>query len=293
MSSDLAREALADTVTEFGSSRFGEYRRCPRAHHLRYERGIVLKPRDLENLDGSEGEPLYFQTGRIVHGVMRYMQEGIMVGETRDWRDVIEAARSLEDLDSQSIVESSRLMAAYFDHWYGEHGSGNAGWPRGAEIVAVEELLETRIGPSSYTGRIDTLLRIRDRLLIVDTKTRSKSFPNDLDRYSRGAATRPQFLGLAALCRAHFGQTPNVWINGIIKSKKAPKFQRVMVEITDEAVDQWAAEQARFLPIAGDDRMNYSSCAPEGQGRRCSYFEWCHIPQLRTQNYMQKEQNGS
>lgn len=288
MNLDLVSAALVDTVTEFGSSRYAEYRRCPRAHWLRYEQGIRLAPRD-ETLDGPEGEPSYFLVGRLCHAVLRYMQEGVLAREPspRPWHDVIEVAQTLPEFDVQSTSEASRLMGAYFM----TYGDENAGWPEEAEILGVEVPYESTIGGSRYTGRVDTLIRIRDRILIVDTKTRSKAFPQNRDAYVRGAATRPQFLGLAHLVQEAMSleSPPSIWLNAIIKTK-SPKFDRMIVPISAEALEQWKSEQTRFLPVLGDDRMNYSACAPEGYGAKCSYFNWCHIPSTRETHYVKQEQ---
>ncbi len=278
--------ALEDTVTEWGSSRYSEYRRCPRAHYLRYEQGIQVAPKDPENLDSGEGEPHYFVTGRLCHAVLRYMQEGVIAGTPRLWTDVLEVAATLPNMDLRFVHEAERLMGAYFL----EYGEPNAGWPDGTKIVAVEQLYETRIGAAPYTGRIDTVLQIKDSFLIADTKTRAKAFPQDRERYARGAATRPQFLGLSYLVREklELEEPPSIWINAIIKTK-IPKFDRLIVPVTSEALDLWAEEQSKYLPIAGDQRMNYSSCAPEQGSSRCQYFNYCHIPQTRETQYRKRE----
>ena len=279
------KAALADTVTEWGSSRYSEYRRCPKAHHLKFELGIENAPKDPEKLESGEGEPVYFQVGRLCHAVLRYVQEGVMAGTPRLWTDVIEVAATLPESDLEQAHHAERLMGAYFLN----HGEANAGWPEGTKILGTELLYESRVGSAPYTGRVDTLLQINDRILIVDTKTRAKAFPGDRERYARGAATRPQFLGLAYLVKEklQLEEPPSIWINAIIKTK-VPKFDRLIVPISNEAIAQWAEEQSRFLPIAGDDRMNYSACAPEGYGARCQFFNYCHLPQTRETQYRKR-----
>jgi len=143
-----------------------------------------------------------------------------------------------------------------------------------------------------YTARLDTVLRIGGELVIVDTKTRARAFPEDRGGYARGVATNPQFLGQAFLVMQHFKleAPPLLWVNAMVKTK-VPQYDRLRVEFSPRAIEQWAANQQRLSARpAGDSSscvMNYSACAPE-IGSRCWAFGWCHgTAETRARNYIQ------
>ena len=270
----LAR-ALEDTQTEWGSSRWSTYRRCPLAHHLRYEQ----KVRKLwgDELPGAEAKPEYFGVGSLCHAVLRYTQESVIDKVSVDWEDVLEYASSKGN-PPEVIDEAHRLMSHYWLHW----GIENAGWGENTVIQAVEMYLETPqgMGEFPHTGRADTVLLVDGELVIVDTKTRKNGLPADLEDYERKLRTRPQFLSLAAMLQDKMGVTepPSVMVNAISKTK-LPKFGRVTVQFTNQQLQDWrqlhvmqAAHMAgtRHLPMA-----NLDSCAPE-MGSECEYFGKCH-----------------
>lgn len=274
---EALERAVSDTQTEWGSSRWATWRRCPRAHHLQYDIG-------LERL-GSQA--VHFGVGSLCHGILRYMQEGVILGESqpRNWLDVLEYASDKPDSIPEVLDESARLMKWYFAHW----GLENAGWPQEAKIIAVEQHLQTPEGFAAlpHTGRVDTVLEIAGTLVIVDTKTRGRSLPKDedLEDYKRSLATRAQFLSLAAMMqmRDDLDEPPAVMVNAICKLKN-PTFGRVLVQLRQIDIDRWKDDHRNAaFELAGDLAMgtnatwlrNLDSCAPE-VGWRCKYFDWCH-----------------
>lgn len=278
---------LRPTVTEWGASRYGEYRRCHKAHHLRFHLRVRPAPRrPPENpLEASEGDGKlnYFDVGKLVAACHQWMREGVLAGEAkpRDWAAPLMHA-PLHGYALPEIDEASRLLGAYFMHY----GPENAGFPEGSRILAVEHEMRapegSRIAP--YTARADAILQLPSgEIVIVDDKTRAQAFPKGREWYAQGAATRPQFCGLSWLVRndpafrneGDETPAPSVWINGIIKTK-IPKFDRILVPMTHDALQRWEDAQARDASGGCvDDAPNYNSCAPE-IGSRCWAFDWCH-----------------
>jgi hypothetical protein len=268
-----ALECLAATNTSHGNSRFTEYRRCPKAHHLRYERGLRPLPREPQEDEEPEEAIDYFKLGNLVHSCLQYVQ--LYSPEACNFEPVLAAC----DAEPLTVAECRRLLDPYF----AVYGKGNAGWPEDAEIVAVEkEFKHTWLAPGgrelgSYSARLDTVLRIRGSITIADTKTRARGFSRHRDHYAQGLATNPQFLGQSwlAMLAYDLDEPPPVWVNAIIKTK-IPSYDRLLVRFTREAVERWAewqqAESARGFPLRV---MNYSACAPE-IGSRCWAFDYCH-----------------
>jgi hypothetical protein len=300
------RLAFVDTQTQWGASRYGEWRRCRKAHHLRYHLGLVETPIEDDPIDEDDRpRRSYFATGRIVHGVHRWMREGAMLGESREWRAALDVTPEL-GFDLECVYEAERLVHAYYALW----GTDNAGFPEGTKILAVEhEMCAPERSPiAPYTARADAIVELASgEIVIVDDKTRAQAFPKDRAQYARGAATRPQFLGLSWLLRAQesyegtrryrpSGVQLNapVWINAIIKTKIV-KVDRIMVPFTHAALDQWAlAQAADAAAVRGeqDAPANYSACAPE-IGSRCQYFTWCHGTDEERAKHFTVKGNGS
>lgn len=289
---EAARECLISTATPYGSSRWAEYRRCQRAHHLRYHLRVhpaAMTPElevDPEGPDSTD----HFDVGIICHAILAYMQLGVMASEPspRRWEDVLDAAP-----ESLARDEATRLMTAYWAHY----GTENAGWPEGVRIIAVEQFFESQFGPLPYTARADSILEFPSgEIVVVDHKTRAQAFGRDRDRFARGQATRGQFLGLSWLVRRALLDskqaesdmcredkrytdasidTPSIWLNAIIKTKIV-KFDRLMLPITRDAVDQWSTWQRLYSELGLDSSLpNPDACAP-AMGQRCQYFTWCH-----------------
>lgn len=277
MANALAK-ALEDTQTEWGSSRWAAYRACPRKHHLAYHVGV-------ERLGA---RAVHFGVGSLCHGILRYMQEGVVLGEHgRNWRDVLEYASDQPDSVPEVLDEAARLMKWYWAFW----GEDNAGWPADARIIGIEQHLQTPEGAFAlpHTGRADTVLDINGTIVIVDTKTRAKSLPKELDDYKLKLATRPQFLSLAAMLQMRDGleEPPAVMVNAICKLK-APTFGRVIVPLSQRAIDEWIADHAVASARGlGDTWRNLDACAPE-VGWGCEYRDWCHAmsDEARELNYV-------
>jgi hypothetical protein len=305
--------ASAPTITQYGSSRFSEYRRCQRAHSLRYSEGIVrLRLGPSDTLD-------YFALGILIHAALAYFWEGLKLGEQRSWRDVLHAATQRpEGLERDLYHEAERLLAAYFAHHQADPPFGSD-WGGGVEIVDVErELVDGIACPDCdnmrgewsecgtcrgdgftefgsfrlpYTARLDLVVRIEGTLYVVDTKTRAKGLPENRAVYARKLRTRAQFLGQAHLAMLAYGLTepPHVMVNAIVKTK-IPQLGRLAVPISLEDVERWREQQRRDAAagLAGDN-MNYSSCAPE-MGSPCIYLDYCHgSAEVRAKHYGKRQ----
>ncbi len=295
MTAELAQQCLISTATEWGSSRFKEYYRCPRGHALHYRDGISIRvSEDLEMDPEGPDTPDNLEVGSLCHAVLAYAGICVMRDEPADWWDLVLEAASTPDGDRAafqrgSIDEARRLMTHYWFKW----GLDNAGYPAGSTVLAVEQLFESApgaLGPTPHTGRADAIIRLASgEVVIVDHKTRRAAFPADRDRYIRGCSTNPQFTALSWFAR-HVRASASLsascdalmldryvplWVNGIIKTK-TPKFDRLLVRFTDDGVQRWAAWHSLNASImAENDTPNPAACAPEGQ-RRCWAFQWCH-----------------
>jgi hypothetical protein len=237
-----------------------------------------------------------------VHACRQWQNLGVIRGVEHNWCDVIEILRAgavdedgyPDDYQVEIIDEAERLVGSYVAHY----GAANAGWPADVTVMAAEQHYEDRV--LQHTGRADALLKVFDRVVISDTKTRSSMFPRDscysrhdpptYADFAKAASTSPQFLFLTIAVRRamNLDYYPQMWIDGIIKTK-IPKFQRVMVDFAEHIVEDWLAHQHRkvLLPIA--DEPNFFSCAPVF-GSRCGYFDWCHgAPELRDDKYERVE----
>lgn len=277
-----AFEALKSTLTEWGSSRFGEYRRCQRAHALRYDKGLI-QLRAGPSLDND-----YFGLGIMIHACLAYVWEGSKLRAEayeidpsaqsdpgpRDWRDPLSARTADGKMQQALYDETHRLVSAYFGH-YGENDFAANGF----KIVDVErEFTDSDSFDLPYTARLDLVVAVADRIFIVDTKTRATAFPKDARaKYQRGLRTRSQFIGQAHLARRAYGldYTPHVIVNAIVKTK-IPSFDRLNVELTDRDIETWcgAQREAAAAGLSGT-AMNYSSCSPD-MGAPCSFLDYCH-----------------
>lgn len=287
---EALHKALEPTPTEWGASRWGEYRRCHFAHHLRYHLRLVSTPRRDDDWDAAavddRPDTSYFELGQLVHAGHRWMREGVLAGERRprDWRHVLAVAtldgHGHRAYDVGHVYEAERLLRAYYARW----GVENAGFDPELRIVAVEHELRApkghRIAP--YTARVDAILRneVSGELIVDDDKTRGRAFPKGRrDTYARGLSTRPQFCGLSWLVWNCFepasADPPAVWVNAIIKTK-VPTCDRLVVPMTVAGLGRWEAMQADDARggVASTTRC-FESCAPE-MGSRCWAFTWCH-----------------
>lgn len=283
-------ECLAPTATEWGSSRWAEYRRCQRAHFLKYELGVTRRaPEPDDDEDERNTRIDYYAVGTLVHACLAYTSAAAMVGEIADYEDVIRAAGcqagARPPFDIGVIYETERLLSAYF----ARYGRENGGWPEDVKVIGVE----AHLGKAPLERRADTILKLPSgEIVVADTKTRAHAIPGTVfdkltgkkiagpdPRFVEDMQTNDQFLGLSYLAQKEFGleEPPSVWVNAVIKTK-IPHFDRVMIPYTDRMIDRWAGEQAVWLEAFIRNRnslANYSACAPP-IGSRCSYFYWCH-----------------
>jgi hypothetical protein len=280
---------------------------CLRAHWLKREAGVRQKrPAD------------YFATGRLLHAVIAYVARAEREGRQVEPVQMIEFLYAQDGIDPKVIAEVERLTGAYFAH-YGTELAGFAdyvlGGRRKVEILGVETLVEAEIrGPKAwedatpgepasiwlrgipygktsypYTQRLDLILQVGDRVLIVDHKTRSQKVPDDTDEYVRTLQTRPQLLGAAWLVsralRIPVGRV-GVLLNEIIKTK-IPKFARTEVTFSEDQIADWWADmldqaQAMWgMDLSAPPPRNLDACAPVIGNQRCQFFDWCHGDQAR------------
>lgn len=263
-----AHEALASTLTEFGSSRFSALRKCGYAHHLQWAEQVIPL------CSGPSLDADYFGLGILVHACLAYVWDGSKLGGPRDWRDILKAASVGGTMQQALHDETERLVSAYFGHWGAE--DFHAGEVR---IVDVErEFTDSDSFALPYTARLDLVVEVAGTIFVVDTKTRATAFPkNDRRKYQRGLRTRSQFLGQSHLARRGYGldYAPQVIVNGIIKTK-IPGFDRMTAEVTEADVLRWAVDHSAWAAEGlGDRKRNYSHCAPD-MGAPCSFLEYCH-----------------
>jgi hypothetical protein len=287
-------DLLHSTGTEYGSTRHATLQACTMRYDLRYRRKILPIYR-----------PNYFGIGSLVHAGLRQAEQGAALGLELDWHAPIDLAyiraqereakmNVLEEweielpdqdgiFDLKEVEEAERLLGAYFV----THGEQNAGWDARFQVVGLEVQLETtQFGiDQPMTGAIDTLLYNHDsgRVVIVDTKTAASRVSPDPDKRARARrkfALRPQFLAQCFMLQEKLGldEPPDFIVNHLSKAK-LPIAERLPLNITQEAIDQWAENQEKiasamrrgeFSPL-----MNYSECAPSF-GSDCAYLEYCH-----------------
>lgn len=258
---------LKPTATHHGSSRWGELRRCPRGHHLRYVEGVRLVK-----------TPEHFLTGQLLHAGLAYAGLGEMWGFRWKLSDILNEVRKRELFEEDIVAEVEKLLKAY---WF-TYGTENAGYGKNVHLSEVEWFVASKKLDMRYTGRVDALLLAKEkkskkeRLIIVDHKTRSRDYPQKTseEELIRRFATKPQFLGLAYCVREIEGELPCFMMNLIVKTV-IPKFRRFIWEFTHEELDRWAEAQNATSGTLDSNWMNYSECAPE-IGKPCWAFDWCH-----------------
>lgn len=260
---------LESTASEYGSSRWGSYRRCEREHHLRYVEGVRRLPVVRSAIDG---KPSPLVIGQLCHSVLQFVSESVMHRDSADvlgWPHVLVAAEKL-GRDPAAVDEAERLMTAYWAHY----GLGNAGWPAEVKLIACEQPLADIVGSLPFTGTADLIVDRNGEILVPDHKTRASKVPEDA---ARKWATREQFISLSrAVMRKHgLDSPPSIWVNAIVKTK-IPGFERTIVRITHDMIARWEQNQT-LLAARGltGSAMNYSSCAPD-IGSECDFISYCH-----------------
>jgi hypothetical protein len=114
------------------SSRFTTWQRCPRAHHYRYEAGIVSCDR--------QSAALAF--GTAIHAGLESWWLTIQAGDPgRALSGALEAAEGslgpleMEEPDPYDLARLTALLCAYDARWQS--------WACGTEVLAVERRLST------------------------------------------------------------------------------------------------------------------------------------------------------
>lgn len=313
--------ALAPTQSEWGSSRYGEWRRCPRAHDLKYRLGLIQRPRPADDLgDWELDDTSYFALGGLCHSILRYVQEcALGLPDATDpaaWPEVAHAWRAAQESPTDAWETEANALALMGAYW-GHYGLENGGWPESVEILAVEVPLGVSagvLGPLPYTATADAILRMPGgEIVIADHKTRGQALPKDRARLERSWRTSPQFVGLSWLVREAYrenrfpnmpigalviGSPPAVWVNALIKPTKAqgPRFERILVRLAEQDLNFWAAAQeGTAIDLDHEQyaiergcvsRCDPSACAP-AIGSRCWAFEYCHgSAESKAKHYM-------
>jgi hypothetical protein len=254
-----ARLALADTFTQWGSTRWAELSRCPKAAHLRYGMGVTP-------IDTAPA----LEIGKLFHACRAYALGAWP--RTRDDLDVLtpEVLAGFEH-DPESVAEARRLVEAYVARW-----GADGGWPK---VLGVEVGHDAVLEGVRTTGRSDLEVEVGGRVAVVDYKTmaglREGVGDNELAAEYR---TRPQFAQLSALVREARGLSywPDVIADVIVKVK-VPRFRRVVISF-DDAIMSWHTEAQQYLAhgVLPDVTLyNPHACVPRPQ-QRCWAFAWCH-----------------
>jgi RecB family exonuclease len=182
------------------SSRLTTWQRCPRAHHYRYEAGIVSVDR--------QSAALAF--GTAIHAGLESWWLTIQAGDPgRALSGALEAAEGSlappgTEADPYDLARLTALLCAYDARWQS--------WACGTEVLAVERAFEYELanpvsGQIAQTwrvaGKIDALLRLADgRVAILEHKTRAGDAGAGSD-YRRRLTLDPQistyFDGVARL----------------------------------------------------------------------------------------------
>jgi hypothetical protein len=153
------------------SSRLSSWQHCPRAHHYRYEAGIISCDR--------ERNALTF--GTAIHKGLEPWWLTIQAGDPgRALEGALEAAEGYlappgTEADPYDLARLTALLCAYDARWLT--------WACGTEVLAVEQSFEYELtdpvtGKTAETwrvaGKIDALLRLSDgRVAILEHKTRT------------------------------------------------------------------------------------------------------------------------
>lgn len=289
-----AQEALArclkSTATEWGSSRWQEFRACPYGHHLRFVEGVSPRPEALAERDTLD----YFAVGQAVHGAMAFAALGALHHFAADWRVPLAQGVAQGVWPAPEVEEARRLVWAYM----GTYGAANAGYGSDYRIVDVEpDGWEAKLPAGNdttlpYTTRPDAVLRRKKttvlprgnagyayrgrRFVLAEHKTRSRNYGESDEELALLFKTRPQFLGHVYVGREKLGEIPDLLVNLLIKTK-IPAYRRIIVRFTDEELDDWATNHvASIANRSFSERWkNYSSCYPE-IGSKCWAVSWCH-----------------
>lgn len=260
-------------------------RRCPKAHKLRYQHGLV--PRAVAS------DALLIGTG--FHRVRELVTlEALRGGETTDsvWQHAIETARA-ECPSGPASLEITRLARAYMQ----KYGTANAGYGEnfiveGSEKVLLGGGLHREHG--GFAAIADAVLFDASsecavkfgymRRWLVETKTAGRTPPGTVDELAAERRTWDQCLSLAYCGWKTYGEIPGVLYDIVVKNKTVA-FLRVPVLVTEAELLTWEAEQVESEQLFGLSCANRDACAPP-VGFGCDYFKFCHgTDEDREQHY--------
>ena len=207
-----AHTRIGPRVHLLTSSRLATWQRCPRAHHYRYEAGIVSVDR--------QSAALTF--GTAVHKGLESWWLTIQAGDPgRALEGALEAAEGSlappgTEADPYDLARLTALLCAYDARWQS--------WACGTEVLAVEKAFEYELtnpvtGSVAQTwrvaGKIDALVRLSDgRVAIIEHKSRAGDAGAGSD-YRRRLTLDPQistyFDGVARM-----GYAPDLCIYDVL-----------------------------------------------------------------------------
>lgn len=239
--------------------------RCPKAHKLRYQHGLVTR--------SAPSDALLIGTG--FHRARELVTlEVLRGGETTEecWQQAIETARA-ECSSGPASLEITRLVRAYMQRY----GLENAGYGslvvEGAEKVLLGGNLHAAYGGF---GAIADAVLVDDAGVrwLAETKTAGRTPSGTIDELAAERRTWDQCLSLAYCGWKTYGDAPGVLYDIVVKNK-TPVFLRVPVLVTEAELLKWEAEQIEGEQMFGLSCANRDACAPP-VGFRCDYFEFCH-----------------
>jgi len=219
------------------------------------------------------------------------------------------------DTDLGIVVEAERLLLSYCGHWDVLPVRGMIGW-EGCKVRDVEVYVEDATSfATPLTRRLDLVLLVgpHKRLTIVDHKTRGTSLPDGRTRkqqtraeFAHALSRSPAALGQVWAAIKHYGPAagvsidnpPDMIFNYIIKLKKIPKFERVLVEFDPAVIRRWRdiraaeADQSWQISIGRLPVIpNWDACWPM-MGSPCRYVKWCHGSDEQRQIHYTKEETA-
>ena len=241
-------------------------RRCPKAHKLRYQHGLVTRE--------MPSDALLIGTG--FHRVRELVcLESLRGGETTDdvWQQAIETARA-ECASGPASIEITRLARAYMQ----KYGLENAGYGEDFIVEGSERVLlggDLHRAHGGFAAIADAVLRDACAMpWLVETKTAGRTPPGTIVELAEERRTWDQCLSLAYCGWKTYGEIPGVLYDIVVKNK-TPVFIRVPVVLSEAELLKWEAEQIEGEQMFGLSCVNRDACAPP-VGFGCDYFKFCH-----------------
>lgn len=247
-------------------SKWAELRRCPKAHDLKYNKRLYRI--------GKKPDALLI--GEIFHRGVELVTIDALAGidtTWEHWEAAMRMARKEHPKDVKVGLEATRLLAAYAKHY----GPENAGYEPEYTITGTEEVLtggDLHVEHGGYAAIADAILEDIHGPIIVETKTAARMPSGTETELKRAIAMQDQVLGLAYCGYKRFGSIPRVMRNIVTKTNQVG-FLRLLVDISDEALEKWERDQLESEQLIGLTCANRDACAPP-MGFICNYFEHCH-----------------